>query len=395
MRIAKVAGHNVAIVTTEEITKDYLQGQCIVQKSDKWLSCAETTDDRAKRLAEIVKQPEVRPIIDIAKMMELLEVDGFHSGCCDAIGKGAIMKVECKDLNVTKWLESYQSQDSFQKLLQISIEEREACGNGFIMLQRNRKGEWVGLERMLPQEMGITLHTDENNFLRPNFIQRKSGKILPILNEDMFHLKKYTHRSQIWGASSIPPAQGIETLKQIKALDFNNFKNGLLIDYFIIVNGGTIKDSEEYDENGEKVNSLSDLEDALRAATGTKRGHSTVLLESEDPNSKIELIPLRQEAKDGAFIKLKEEIRNEILAYHRVPKRIIAQATSGQLSGDNNSDMIMFYNLVLKPIQQEVAEMLSRKFREEFGWTVTAKDWDFGKLTDIFKTPEELALEVS
>jgi hypothetical protein len=83
-----------------------------------------------------------------------------------------------------------------------------------------------------------------------------------------------------------------------------------------------------------------------------------------------------------------------MLAYHRVPKRIIAQATAGQLGGDNNSDMILFHNMVLKPIQDDIAEHLSEEFRAEYGWDVSNEDWDFGSLPAVFESEEEKAFKL-
>jgi len=58
---------------------------------------------------------------------------------------------------------------------------------------------------------------------------------------------------------------------------------------------------------------------------------------------KIRLEPLRQQDREGGFLSLKKDLREGILAYHRVPARIVSQLIPGQLGGDNRSDMDMFY----------------------------------------------------
>jgi hypothetical protein len=52
--------------------------------------------------------------------------------------------------------------------------------------------------------------------------------------------------------------------------------------------------------------------------------------------------------------------------YHRVPHRLVSQETPGKLGGDNNSDMQVFYNMVIKPLQERVATVLTKEFNAEF-----------------------------
>jgi hypothetical protein len=48
-------------------------------------------------------------------------------------------------------------------------------------------------------------------------------------------------------------AVNIEILEQIKTFDFNKFKNGLLVDYFMIVEGGSLKDDVVEDSKTTKL----------------------------------------------------------------------------------------------------------------------------------------------
>lgn len=60
---------------------------------------------------------------------------------------------------------------------------------------------------------------------------------------------------------------------------------------------------------------------------------------------------------------------------------------SGQLGGDNNSDMTLFYNFTVKPVQNRLAATLTKHFRLEYpDWNVKTADWQFGDLTEIFKS---------
>ena len=389
MRVFQIGGKRYGYVSLEDTMQAY-EYKSEATGKERIMLPPGLRKSAVSELESVMKQKAIAPVVNARKMLGLLDVDGYHSGACSAIADGTIMHIKSGDARVKDWLSKSQNPMNLTMALRTAVNYYQACGNAFLLKLRDRTGKWVGLELLLPQEIEIRENIDDNGFMKPNYVQRHNNKVLPILNKDMIYIKKPTYRSSVWGLSSFPVAYGIETLKEIKALDHNNFKNGLLIDYFILVNGGTLKGDEE----GEEGDEYSKLEEMLKNVTGTKSGHSSILLESEDTGVKIELVPLRGNLRDGEYQKLKEDIRNETLAYHRVPKRIIAQSTAGQLGGDNNSDMVLFYNMVLKPIQDDIKEQLVQEFLEEFGWNVETESFDFGKLMDIFETEEQKMFKV-
>ncbi len=385
MRVIKVGSHNIGVISADKMMADYNTPEKFSAKAEASVKSLFKADK--PKLQDVLTQTSILPPANMRKLLDLLDADGYHASCCSAIADGTIMNFASKNKQVQNWIDNSQNQGSIIGILRNMVKHYEACGNGFALKVRNKLGEWVGLEILLPQEIELKTNYDDNGFLKPNFVQYKNGKKKPFLNKDVIHLLKPHHKSNVWGLSSLPVAQGIETLREIKKLDYNNFKSGLLIDYFIIVQGGSLNDDLE-SEDGLSDDVTSRIEEALRNATGTKHGHSSILIESDDPGVKIELVPLRQTLRDGEFINLKKDIRNETLTYHRVPPRIASQATAGELGGDNNSDMVLFYNLVLKPIEREFGEILSRNFRDEFGWKIKSADWDFGDLTELFESDD-------
>lgn len=327
------------------------------------------------------------------KLLDLLDLDEYHAGCIEAIVNSALITVECKSPKVQEWLKAaeYPACESESTILGEFIKNYLACGNGFLLKMRNVQKQWVGLERMLPSEISIVENYDSYNFLRPNYIQTRSNKKQDFAYADVIHLKRNTHRSNAWGLACLPIAINIEILGEVKTFDYNNFKNGLMADYFMIVEGGTLRDGTVTDEEGNEVvtDAYTEIEKALLEAKGNSKSHSTVLIESESKDVKIRLEPLRQQDKDGGFITLKKDLREGIFAYHRTPPRIVSQLVSGQLGGDNNSDMILFYNFVIKPLQRRLAETLAQEFNFEFKWNVQPADFNFGKLTDEIQTTDE------
>ncbi len=386
MRVMQIGKTRVAISGVSEL----LSKQYAAVEVD--FDTCQQVGPRLISKAEVAKKTIAAPY-SMAKLLDLLDLDEYHAGCIEAIANSSLITIECKNTNVQNWLKAaeYPSCESEGTILSEFIRNYLACGNGFLIKMRNAQGQWAGLERMLPSEVSIVENYDDFNFLRPNYIQTRNNKKKDFAYADVIHLKRNSHKSNAWGLACLPIAINIEILSEIKTFDYNNFKNGLMADYFMIVEGGTLRDGTVLDEDGNEVvsDAYSEIEKALLEAKGNARSHSTVLIESESKDVKIRLEPLRQQDKEGGFITLKKDLREGIFAYHRVPPRIVSQLVSGQLGGDNNSDMILFYNFVIKPLQRRLAETLAQEFNYEFKWGVQPTDFNFGKLTDEIQTTDE------
>jgi capsid portal protein len=343
---------------------------------------------KAAETKKVVSQP-----YSMSNLLNLLDTDEYHSGCIDALTMATIMQFECKNSQVKAWMidAEFPACEDQTTILAELMKFYLACGNGFLIKMRNAQGQWMGLERMLPSEVQIVENYDEFGFFKPNYIQVKNNQKKDFAYEDIIHVKKSTHRSNAWGLACLPIAINIEILGEIKTFDYNNFKNGLMIDYFVIVEGGTLRDGTVTDEQGNEVltDAYTEIEKALTEVKGNAKSHSTVLIESESRDVKIRLEPLRQQDREGGFLGLKKDLREGILAYHRVPARIVSQLIPGQLGGDNSSDMRMFYQFVVRPLQNRLALALANEFNFDFGWNVKPEDFNFGNLTEVLQTADE------
>jgi capsid portal protein len=343
---------------------------------------------KAAETKKVVSQP-----YSMSNLLNLLDTDEYHSGCIDALTMATIMQFDCKNSQVKAWMvdAEFPACEDQTTILAELMKFYLACGNGFLIKMRNAQGEWMGLERMLPSEVQIVENYDEFGFFKPNYIQVKNNQKKDFAYEDIIHIKKSTHRSNAWGLACLPIAINIEILGEIKTFDYNNFKNGLMIDYFVIVEGGTLRDGTVTDEQGNEVltDAYTEIEKALTEVKGNAKSHSTVLIESESRDVKIRLEPLRQQDREGGFLGLKKDLREGFLAYHRVPARIVSQLIPGQLGGDNSSDMRMFYQFVVRPLQNRLALALANEFNFDFGWNVKPEDFNFGNLTEVLQTADE------
>ena len=386
MRVMRLGGYNLAISSVSDLIESKYKPEAIDLSK-----CQRLGKQLISKAAESKKT--VMAPYSMSKLLNLLDMDEYHSGCIDALSMATVMQFECKNKQVAAWMEAaeFPACEDQTTILAEMIKFYLACGNGFLIKMRNAQGQWMGLERMLPSEVQIVENYDKFGFFRPDYIQVKNNQKKDFAYADIIHIKKSTHRSNAWGLACLPIAINIEILGEIKTFDYNNFKNGLMIDYFVIVEGGTLRDGTVTDEQGNEVltDAYTEIEKALTEVKGNAKSHSTVLIESESRDVKIRLEPLRQQDREGGFLSLKKDLREGILAYHRVPARIVSQLIPGQLGGDNRSDMAMFYHFVIKPLQERLALTLAIEFNYEFDWKVKPEDFNFGNLTEILQSDDE------
>ena len=386
MRVMRLGAYNLAISSVADLLDNKYKPEPI--DLSKYQRIGKQLVSKAAETKKVVSQP-----YSMSNLLNLLDTDEYHSGCIDALTMATIMQFDCKNSQVKAWMEAaeFPACEDQTTILAELMKFYLACGNGFLIKMRNAQGLWMGLERMLPSEVQIVENYDEFGFFKPNYIQVKNNQKKDFAYEDIIHVKKSTHRSNAWGLACLPIAINIEILGEIKTFDYNNFKNGLMIDYFVIVEGGTLRDGTVTDEQGNEVltDAYTEIEKALTEVKGNAKSHSTVLIESESRDVKIRLEPLRQQDREGGFLGLKKDLREGILAYHRVPARIVSQLIPGQLGGDNKSDMLMFYHFVVKPLQNRLALALANEFNFDFGWNVKPEDFNFGNLTEVLQTADE------
>ena len=331
------------------------------------------------------------PPISMDKLINLVDLDEYHYSCVDAISESCFTKFSCKHADVAAFFKQIQLPrgEDLVSVLSDFVHYYIACGNGFLVKMRNATGGWVGFNRLIPSEVQIVEHYDDFGFLRPDYLQVKNGMKTFMSGDDVVHMLQRNSLSNAWGISCKPIIFNIETLHDIKQYDFNRFKNGLLIDYFIIVEGGVLGEKyTEIDDNGKEriVDPYRDFVNLLGQAKGIKNSHGCIFIETPDANSKIKLEPMR--INDNNFGELKKDLREGIMVYHRVPHRLVSQETAGKLGGDNNSDLVVFYNMVIKPLQERVANILAGEFKSEFGWDVKKEDFDFGNIAEVVESIE-------
>jgi hypothetical protein len=380
--LTTVKGNGVLMVDIDTVLERKLKTEKVDLGKYRWFK-------KSRISKSVASQAKIPAPYSMKKLLDLMTVDEYHFGCIDAISKNTVKRFDCKNEQVMAWWKACQAPPKFNKidLLRQSIKYDNACGNGFLIKLRNLRGEWVGLQRLLPNETEILENYNDMGFLVPDYIQRRGTKMTFFAGKDVIHLMEETHKSQAWGLKSLPIAANIEILKELKTLDYNNFKNGLFIDYLILVDGLLDIDTDNSDDTNE--GGFAAIKAQFETAIQNKKQHSSIILESGDPNVKIRVEKLRKDMTADGQKQLEEKYRNGIFAYHTTPPRIMSTETPGKLGSDNNSDLKLWYFNKIQPGQQQLASILADEFNAEFGWGVEAEDFDFGNLLEDYVTDEE------
>jgi hypothetical protein len=159
---------------------------------------------------------------------------------------------------------------------------------------------------------------------------------------------------------------------------FNNafFDNGARADKAIIF--------ENSEPSEEQTKAFADFFGANYR--GVRNAHKTLVLSSVGENSKIRIEDLSR-VDDLSFEKLKTITRDEIIAAHGVPPRMLGVMSAAQLGGGGEvaGQLQVFNELTIKPKQEEIAY-----FFESVGLPITLSPIDVSHFKDDASLAGEL-----
>ena len=111
---------------------------------------------------------------------------------------------------------------------------------------------------------------------------------------------------------------------------------------------------------------------------GTGNAHKTLVLTANGENAKVRIEDLSK-VSDISFEKLKNLNRDEIIAAHGVPPRMVGVMTSGQLggSGEVTGQLHSFNELTIIPKQEQI-----EWFFDSIGYPIKLKPIDVSNFKD-------------
>lgn len=136
--------------------------------------------------------------------------------------------------------------------------------------------------------------------------------------------------------------------------NINRFKNGLMIDFMIIVEGGDVDETVLTDVNNFLSKNYQGLANAGKA----------LYLNSDTPDVKIRVEKISADIKDASFLKQREFSREVVMVSHNMNSKIWGLATAGQLgSGEGDMMFRLFEELIGRPDRLMFQDKLNQLIR--------------------------------
>lgn len=349
----------------------------------------------------------ISPPYPFEKLAELYELNSYHSraiqlkaaltcmsGFSLVSGSGAEPDEAYSD--ILNWIEEHSaySGNSFLTTVYNFCLDREIFGNAFLEVVRNEKGEAAGFYHLparhcglIKDQQGIRLiqeiDGERSEFLR--FGSAEKGK------SEFVMLNNYHPKSAFYGIPDYIASIAAIVLDR-SAVKFNikRFDNNMVMEHIITVVGaafgaGAKKDIKEFFTNN---------------FAGIDNAGKSLLLEVDGRNKNdvgIEVHKVSAEIKEGSYLELRKEIKEEIIAAHGVPPRLVGIAAPGQLGGsaEVKEQLRMFRDIVIKPRQKEVEFIfnnfiLKEAFPENKKWKLKFDTFDISDAVEDAKFYESI-----
>ena len=232
----------------------------------------------------------------------------------------------------------------------------ECFGNCFVELVRTPgDGRLLKIQR-LPAHTIRRLST--GGYIQRVYAPDGTEQTIKLKAESILHLRSTCPQGYYY---ALPPwvAAGnmIELVRAATAYNKRFFQNSAIPEYAVITKGFEISEAQK-----EALRQF--LADSFR---GVDNAHRTVYLHiGDEPHSSIEFKRVNSEMQDGDFLKLLDSARDRIITAHRVPPRLLAIITAGQLGGGSEvaSQLWLFDEFTLEPRRRRVLAQLKPIFDE-------------------------------
>jgi PBSX family phage portal protein len=318
---------------------------------------------------------------DLKALANMFEENTWHYRCCKAKAQIVAGEIEITPksgiepdnkayLDQKKNLESLietcnENDESLYDVLEKFWTDYEAFGNAYLEIVADEKG-FVREVYSVPAYTIKKVYPNRNDS-KFYFIQRRdSGGVARFNSRNydkimagdvpanmMHHMANYYLKSDYYGMPDFLPALMAASLDgNAMAYNSNFFSNatipGLLIH---TVGNGQL-------DNGQKA----DIMRYIRSfGKGVDNAHKTLFI-STRKGIELKIEKLFSEIKDSSFQKMREQNRDEIIAAHGVPPRIVGIMSAGNLggTGEGYAQMKIFERLIVMPRQRRLTSFVNR-----------------------------------
>lgn len=286
------------------------------------------------------------PPIPMGQILDLTYSNAFHTQCIALKADMACGLDYDAPGAVRTFLEKASGGRPFLELLHDVVFDWECMGNGYLEIARDRKGRIGELFHVHAQ----TVYPRIDDRRLAGYVQFP-GLGSPVRfapwgstrggENELFHLKRYTPLSTWWGLPEWVAALEALRLDQEKKTFYASFFRNYAVPSLAVILTGA-----EFDAEAEKK-----ITEGFRSLKGAENANRTLLLSVPFEDATVTFERLMSDLKDLPFDKLSQSSREEILAAHGVPPRLVGIVTAGQLGGGSEMEgqMLSFVEMKIKP----------------------------------------------
>lgn len=279
--------------------------------------------------------------------------------------ENARKRIERAKIELSDWLESLNTEDSFTTTMEKVFTDLQATGNGYLEVGRTVRGD-IGYVGHIPST------TMRVRRLRDGFVQVIANKVVYFRNfgatnpnplgtdarpNEIIHFKEYSPLNTFYGVPDIMSAIGSLHGDQLASqYNIDYFQNKATPRYVVTLKGAKLS---------------ADAEDKMFRflQTGLKgQNHRTLYipLPGDSDTNKVEfkMDPVENGVQEASFKEYRKQNRDDILVAHQVPLSKIGGSDSAAISAALSQDRT-FKEQVARPAQRNLEKMINKIVKEK------------------------------
>lgn len=285
----------------------------------------------------------VYPPIPAQQILELTYSNAFHTQCIALKAEMSVGLDYEAPKEVENFLEAISGEDNFLDILQRVAWDWECLGNGALEIARDAKGNIGEVYHVHGHTLYVRASGNELQGYTQDADVPVEFDVFGARGErnEILHFKRYTPFSTWYGLPEWVAALEALRLDQQKKIFYSSFFSNFAVPALAVVLEGA-----EFDAEVEKK-----LQHGFENMKGMDNSFRTLLLSVPFDNAQIKFEKLMADFKDMPFDKLTQATREEILAAHGTPPRLVGIVTAGSLGGESEADAQLrnFVECKIKP----------------------------------------------
>ena len=318
----------------------------------------------------------IEPRYSFDDLLDFLEYNGWHGRCVHlkaALIGGLGWELVTDDDNkepddahkeIMALLDRPDDEEptmTFDEIVNRFLIDYNATGNGMFEISRTALNKIGGFYHVPVRDMrrdaDFKGYVQDKIITRVNFdnfsLKDKSDK------NQILHYLKYDPQDTYYGLPAWVGSLATIVLDR-KAVEYNAnlFANGMMAKTAITITGGTF-DKEV----------IAKIKTFVEENRGTDSAGKVLVLMNRGEKSTITIAPLTKDNKEGDYNQTRKDNRDEIIAAHGVPPRMVGVVSAGQLGGGGevSQQMRVFKDNEINPEQKKVETFFNRTIMATFG----------------------------